>query len=64
MSFCTKHAREAAGWFVLQSIEFTSMNDGLKRSPIGRVRFSGLSAEGRLENCRAKSRNGAIGFQL
>ena len=30
MSFCRKHAIAAAGWYVLQGIEFTSMNDGLK----------------------------------
>ena len=32
MSLCTKHARAAAGWYVLQGIEFTSMNVGLKLS--------------------------------
>ena len=30
MSLCRKHAIAAAGWYVLQGIEFTSMNDGLK----------------------------------
>jgi hypothetical protein len=30
ISFCTKHARVAAGWYLLQGIEFTSINDGLK----------------------------------
>jgi lipoic acid synthetase len=32
--FCTMHARAAVGWFVLQGIEFASMNDGPRRLPI------------------------------